>query len=261
MKKDNNHGNNKKRSNLSGALMASAEMDEFDDDGDRVVMPKTRAIANTAATRNTAIEMQVKPRVQASSLVSTDARPLPTKNGATDDANAKDLEVIRDQYFKKAPAKRIITKISDRNKVVFDWEAGDDTTQQDMKPLFDPNKQLDLCFGRGSLAGIHMDQMNKNSEYSKIVQQRGGGKLVEADLKRRRKAGGDEDEELTHWTRKPFDEMLERDWKIVCEDFNIAYKGTNPPHAIRFWRESGLSPQLLGVIDKLGYVNPTPIQV
>jgi len=62
------------------------------------------------------------------------------------------------------------------------------------------------------------------------------------------------------WTEKTLEEMQARDWRILREDFDISTKGGNVPHPLRNWRESSLPEKLLGVIDELGYAEPSPIQ-
>lgn len=56
-----------------------------------------------------------------------------------------------------------------------------------------------------------------------------------------------------HWSEKDLSEMTERDWRIFKEDYNIQTKGGKIPNPIRKWKEAGLSTELLGIIDKLGY--------
>ena len=54
--------------------------------------------------------------------------------------------------------------------------------------------------------------------------------------------------------------MTQRDWRIFREDFNIAVKGGNIPNPMRKWKEAGFDDEILSVIEKNGYVEPTPIQ-
>ena len=54
--------------------------------------------------------------------------------------------------------------------------------------------------------------------------------------------------------------MLQRDWRIFREDYNIRVGGGNIPPPIRNWKEAGFNDEILGVIDKNGYEEPTPIQ-
>jgi hypothetical protein len=56
-----------------------------------------------------------------------------------------------------------------------------------------------------------------------------------------------------HWKDKPVEEMVERDWRIFKEDFNIACKGGRIPNPIRDWNESDLTDDVRAVIDKVGY--------
>lgn len=65
-----------------------------------------------------------------------------------------------------------------------------------------------------------------------------------------------------HWSKKEINEMDDRDWRILKEDFNITIKGSNVANPLRNWDELSLIPQsLLDVIlKKFGYETPTPIQ-
>lgn len=56
-----------------------------------------------------------------------------------------------------------------------------------------------------------------------------------------------------HWSDKSLEEMTERDWRIFREDYNISCKGGRIPNPIRYWKESKLSPDILEVIERVGY--------
>ena len=56
-----------------------------------------------------------------------------------------------------------------------------------------------------------------------------------------------------HWTDKSNDEMIERDWRIFREDYNIACKGGRIPNPIRKWTESNLGSKILETIANVGY--------
>ena len=56
-----------------------------------------------------------------------------------------------------------------------------------------------------------------------------------------------------HWSDKALTEMLDRDWRIFREDFNISTKGGRIPNPLRSWKEAPLSKEILDVIDGLGY--------
>merc|ERR1719266_2913346 len=63
-----------------------------------------------------------------------------------------------------------------------------------------------------------------------------------------------------HWSDKELDGMTQRDWRIFREDYNISIKGGNPAAPIRYWRESSVPEEILNIIEKVGYTEPTPIQ-
>ena len=56
-----------------------------------------------------------------------------------------------------------------------------------------------------------------------------------------------------HWGEKSLGEMLDRDWRIFREDFNISTKGGHIPNPLRHWKEAPLSKDILDVIESLGY--------
>jgi ATP-dependent RNA helicase DDX23/PRP28 len=62
-------------------------------------------------------------------------------------------------------------------------------------------------------------------------------------------------------TTKPLQEMTERDWRIVRENFDIRVRGGPVPHPARSWDEMQLPEHLRKVINQIGYVKPTPIQM
>ena len=63
-----------------------------------------------------------------------------------------------------------------------------------------------------------------------------------------------------HWTDKELEKMTQRDWRIFREDYNIAIKGGNIPPPMRNWKESSIPQEILEIIDKIGYKEPSPIQ-
>lgn len=56
-----------------------------------------------------------------------------------------------------------------------------------------------------------------------------------------------------HWSEKKLEQMLDRDWRIFREDFNISTKGGRIPSPLRHWKEAPLSKEILDVIESLGY--------
>lgn len=64
-----------------------------------------------------------------------------------------------------------------------------------------------------------------------------------------------------HWSVKPLDEMKPRDWRILKEDFEITTRGSNLANPLRFWSDKNIIPKdILSVLEKLHYKDPTPIQ-
>ncbi len=71
----------------------------------------------------------------------------------------------------------------------------------------------------------------------------------------------DSEVEITHWSSKKLENMTDRDWRILKEDFGISTQGGLVPHPIRKWEEhDGIDEEVKYLVRKLGYENPTPIQ-
>ena len=66
--------------------------------------------------------------------------------------------------------------------------------------------------------------------------------------------------EERNWRDKPLAEMTDRDWRILKEDFNITTKGGNIPRPLRSWDEAKIPQEILDLILRVGYSEPTPIQ-
>ncbi|KAJ6373822.1 hypothetical protein OIU78_029498 [Salix suchowensis] len=64
-----------------------------------------------------------------------------------------------------------------------------------------------------------------------------------------------------HWSEKRLEEMTERDWRILREDFNISCKGSKIPRPMRSCAESKLTSELLKAVERVGYKKPSPIQM
>ncbi|PJF17384.1 hypothetical protein PSACC_02853 [Paramicrosporidium saccamoebae] len=63
-----------------------------------------------------------------------------------------------------------------------------------------------------------------------------------------------------HWAEKTLDEMQDRDWRIIKEDFNISTTGGQMPNPLRYWSEAPFPRKLHDVLQSIGYDDPTPIQ-
>ncbi|KAF9091332.1 DEAD (Asp-Glu-Ala-Asp) box polypeptide 23 [Mortierella sp. AD031] len=173
----------------------------------------------------------------------------------------KEIEMVKKHYMGIEDKERKVRKRSDK-KFVFDWNADDDTSR-DLNPLYTHRHSAQL-FGRGHFAGIeNKDNKTRDQFYDKLVaNRRTDAEMARADelgdiaMQRERKINYAD----RHWTDKPLDQMRERDWRIFKEDFNISCKGGSIPNPIRKWEESGIDKNILMVINKIGYKEPSPIQ-
>ncbi|CAB5196814.1 putative ATP-dependent RNA helicase DDX23 [Rhizophagus irregularis] len=183
-------------------------------------------------------------------------------NAETEKLADKELQAIRERYMGGERKKRKIRKMNEK-KFVFDWDAGEDTSQ-DFNPLY-ANKHNAQMFGRGHFAGIDIKEQKRDRAqfYNQLLEERRtldqkdrAEERLEIDRRKELKTMWDD----RHWSEKPLTEMKERDWRIFKEDFNITTKGGSIPNPIRSWAESGLSERILNLIESIGYKSPTPIQ-
>ncbi|CAG8790088.1 35046_t:CDS:10, partial [Gigaspora margarita] len=151
---------------------------------------------------------------------STDKSDL---NDEKDRLDEKELQAIRERYMGGERKKRKIRKMNEK-KFVFDWDAGEDTSQ-DFNPLYSTRHNAQM-FGRGHFAGIDIKEQKRNRAqfYNKLLEER---------------RTLDQKDRAEHWSEKPLSEMKERDWRIFKEDFNITTKE---------------------ILANIGYKEPTPIQ-
>ncbi|XP_041780501.1 probable ATP-dependent RNA helicase DDX23 [Anopheles merus] len=174
----------------------------------------------------------------------------------------KEQEAIRERYLGIVKKKRRVRRLNDR-KFVFDWDAGEDTSI-DYNNLYKERHHVQF-YGRGHVAGIDIkEQKRKQSKfYGDLLEKRRTEAEKEQEKVRLKKVKKKEDKQKwddRHWSEKEVDEMTERDWRIFREDYNITIKGGKIPNPIRSWLESGFPKEILEIIDKVGYKDPTPIQ-
>jgi len=155
----------------------------------------------------------------------------------------KEQELIRKQYLGGKAEKKKVVRPSEKFKFVFDWDAGEDTSNSMYKTRHEVKPQ----FGRGYLAGI-----DKESQIDRTKL----GEMKRAMYDNRDKAVG----AALAWADKALEDMTDRDWRIFREEFNITSKGGSIPKPIRFWREAQINKMVLEAVDKVGYKSPTPIQ-
>ncbi|KAJ6645955.1 putative ATP-dependent RNA helicase DDX23 [Pseudolycoriella hygida] len=174
----------------------------------------------------------------------------------------KEMEAIRERYLGIMKKKRRVRRLNDR-KFVFDWDASEDTSV-DYNNLYKERHHVQF-FGRGNIAGIDIKEQKKKQSrfYGDLLEKRRTEAEKEQEKVRLKKVKRKEDKQKwddRHWSEKDLDEMTERDWRIFREDYNITIKGGKIPNPIRNWAESGFPKELLDIIEKVGYAEPTPIQ-
>ncbi|XP_072383702.1 probable ATP-dependent RNA helicase DDX23 [Diabrotica undecimpunctata] len=174
----------------------------------------------------------------------------------------KEQDAIKERYLGLIKKKRRVRRLNDR-KFVFDWDAGEDTSL-DYNNLYKDRHQVQF-FGRGNLAGIDIKAQKRDQSkfYGELLEKRRTDAEKAQEKVRLKKVRRREEKQLwddRHWTDKELPEMTERDWRIFREDYNITIKGGKIPEPIRTWKESGIQKELLEIIEKIGYKDPTPIQ-
>ncbi|GJQ85674.1 hypothetical protein Trydic_g20221 [Trypoxylus dichotomus] len=189
-------------------------------------------------------------------------RDLKEEDKLKDKDKEKETEAIKERYLGIVKKKRRQRRLNDR-KFVFDWDAGEDTST-DYNSLYKERHQVQF-FGRGNLAGIDIKAQKRDQSkfYGELLEKRRTEAEKAQEKVRLKKVRRKEEKQLwddRHWSEKDVDEMTERDWRIFREDYNITIKGGKIPEPIRNWKESGIQKELLEIIDKVGYKDPTPIQ-
>ena len=156
-------------------------------------------------------------------------------------------------------------KRTTERKFNFEWNTEEDTTP-DYNPIYNKRAEVNF-FGRGRLAGFDDTVADAAAaKYAKALQERdqeaGSARAQEImEMERKRKEDGGLRTAIDkHWSEKKLEHMRERDWRIFKEDFNISTKGGTLPNPMRNWGESKLPQSLRDIIDKVGYVDPSPIQ-
>ncbi|KAI6211556.1 RNA helicase [Aphelenchoides besseyi] len=175
----------------------------------------------------------------------------------------KQQEAIRSRYLGATKEKRKRGRRLHERKFIFDWDAGEDTSS-DYNKLYQDRHEVQF-FGRGSIAGVDVNAQKKEKSefYQKIMEHRRTDdekKHEEVRVETARKRQKQEEYDHRNWSQKSLEEMQERDWRIFREDFNISIKGGKIPKPLRSWEEANLPKDILDVILKVGYKEPTPIQ-
>lgn len=153
-------------------------------------------------------------------------------------------------------------KRTTEKKFNFEWNAEEDTSQ-DYNPLYQERATASF-FGRGRLAGFadnEIDARAYTSAISKFDKADGSSRVNELmEIERRQREGGGRGALEKHWSEKDLSDMRERDWRIFKEDFSISTKGGTLPNPMRSWKESVLPQDILDIISRVGYTDPSPVQ-
>jgi len=184
------------------------------------------------------------------------------KEGEAGPTGDKEKVAIKERYLGQEKKKKRVRRQNDR-KFIFDWEAGDDTSV-DYNKLYIERHNLQF-FGRGGIGGIDLKSQKKEQTqfYGDLLEMRRTEMEKDQEKVRLIKVQKKDDKRKfddRHWSDKELDRMTQRDWRIFREDYNISIKGGNPAAPIRYWRESAIPEEILTVIDKIGYKEPSPIQ-
>lgn len=174
----------------------------------------------------------------------------------------KETEAIKERYLGLVKKKRRVRRLNDR-KFVFDWDAGEDTSV-DYNSLYKERHQVQF-FGRGNIAGIDIKAQKRDQckFYGEMLETRRTEAEKEQEKMRLKKVKKREEKQKwddRHWSEKELDEMTERDWRIFREDYSVTIKGGKVPEPVRNWKEASLPVEILEIIEKVGYIEPTPIQ-
>jgi len=185
------------------------------------------------------------------------------KDAAVHDKDrSREQDAIKERYLGLKKKKKRIRRMNDR-KFVFDWDAGEDTSV-DYNPLYKEKHQVQL-FGRGNIAGIDIRQQKTHQSkfYGDLLEKRRTAGEKDQEKVRLKKVAKKEAKQLfddRHWKDKDLSIMVERDWRIMREDFNIMCKGGKIALPLRCWTEAEIQPEIIDVINEVGYTEPTPIQ-
>lgn len=178
------------------------------------------------------------------------------------DDKEKEEYAIKERYLGIVKKKKKIRRLNDR-KFVFDWDGTDDTSV-DYNNLYKTRHEVQF-YGRGHVAGIDIKQQKRDQSkfYGELLEKRRTLDEKTQESSRLQKLASKEAKtkwDERHWSEKPLAEMTDRDWRIFKEDFSIVTKGGNIPPGLRNWKECMIQPELLKVIEGVGYKEPTPIQ-
>ncbi len=149
-------------------------------------------------------------------------------------------------------------KFKNNEKFKTQWDANEDTTT--LQPL-------DNLFGSLIIPSPSTDNPQSHTfnttkrNFSTTINSKDTSKDFFVDsLPLRSSKKKKQAQEVVHWSKKSLEDMTEKDWRTLREDFGISQRSKDCPSPIRFWKESGLPEPILNTLDRIGFYEPTPIQ-
>ncbi|KAL7722486.1 RNA helicase [Entamoeba marina] len=129
-----------------------------------------------------------------------------------------------------------------------------DDTSIDPNNLYASPLEIRPMFGRGLQGGL--DEEGLQTSWGSKKQRRTDSNL-----------NNNPNNKISNWntsdsliSQKSIEEMTEKDWRILREDYNITVKGNESIHPLRQWDDAQLPLALLQTIKLVNYTTPTPIQ-
>ncbi|EPX74399.1 U5 snRNP-associated protein Prp28 [Schizosaccharomyces octosporus yFS286] len=189
--------------------------------------------------------------------------PVSNESNYENTADESFAAAVRQRYMGIQPRPQKKRRRNADKKFVFDWDATDDT-MKDADFLVSPESTI-AVFGRGKLGGFDEKSIESVKERSGLIQRLLQGsdedkkrahELLHLHERKSRKVDWDD----VPWREKPLEAMKPRDWRILREDYNISMKGDDVPNPLRNWEEANLPSELMSVLRKNNYKEPSSIQ-
>lgn len=192
-----------------------------------------------------------------------------------------EIKAIRDHYLGVKEQKRKVIRPSDKYQKIFqfEWEMADDTTRNDLNPLYNNRTQINSLFGRGYIGGIDLKEQREKSNFlttlsskriaemqasngtglsTQAMQEKARDMLLRSEFMKN--SSGGKDSFGKHWSEKRLEDMTDRDWRIFREDFDIRVQGGRAVLPLRHWSEAHFPEQINKALIDIGYEKPSPIQ-
>jgi len=152
----------------------------------------------------------------------------------------REMEKLFRERYQPAIHKRIRYNTRIGSAVDFDWKLEEDTTlaqyqpyEMGRMPIFEGTRRIGGKRNEANVSGTYDDLGLDIFEY----------------------------EDQRHWSEKTLEEMTDRDWRILREDYRISFRGNWKSNPLRNWDEGIVPEPILRAIDELGYERPTAVQM